>query len=246
MTTPRAQDGHRTPHRRATARIVLQARMGSSRLPGKALARIAGQSLLAHCIERLTAARVGAVVVATTHRPEDESIVSEARRLGVGVVRGAVDDVLGRFVEAIADFDGPYVFRATADNPLVDVDGPARLLAALESGADYCIEEGLPIGAAVEGIRTEVLREAAALAESPYDREHVTPFVRQRPDRYVLRALRAPLPVRRPSLRLTVDTRHDLQFVRSLMDHAGPGHTLLPLADVIALADRSALWAGVA
>jgi spore coat polysaccharide biosynthesis protein SpsF len=229
---------------RSDARLVLQARMGSSRLPGKVLARLGGRSVLAHCMDRLTAARVGELVVATTTRPEDDAVVEEATRAGVRVVRGPVDDVLGRFVLAVADWDGPYVIRATADNPLVDVEASARVLRALDRGADYCVEDGLPVGAAVEALRTEALRDAAALATSAYDREHVTPFVRHSPDRFAVHILAAPPALRRPALRLTIDTRHDLQFVRSLVEQAG--HDRPSLATVLGLAERSAWWAGVA
>jgi spore coat polysaccharide biosynthesis protein SpsF len=229
---------------RHDALIILQARMGSSRLPGKVLAPLGDRSLLAQCIERLVAARVGEVLVATTTRPEDEAVVAEADAAGVAVVRGPVDDVLGRFVGALDGWTGPYVIRATADNPFVDFDGPARLLRLLDAGADYAVEEGLPIGAAVEEMRVEVLREAGALASTPYEREHVTPFIRQSADRFAVRGTPAPFELRRPSLRLTVDTRQDLQFVRSLVDQGGDA--LLPLGQVIALADRSAGWAGVA
>jgi spore coat polysaccharide biosynthesis protein SpsF len=225
--------------------IVLQARMGSSRLPGKVLAPLGGRSVLAHCIDRLTAAAVGEVIVATTTRPEDEAVVAEARAAGVDVMRGPVDDVLARFVAAVDGWTGPYVVRATADNPLVDIDGAARLLRLLDAGADYAIEDGLPVGAAVEAMRVEVLREADALATTAYEREHVTPFIRQSPDRFAVRSAPAPFELRRPSLRLTVDTRHDLQFVRSLVDQAG-GASLVPLGQLIALADRSSGWAGVA
>jgi spore coat polysaccharide biosynthesis protein SpsF len=219
--------------------------MGSSRLPGKVLAPLGHRSILAQCIERLLAARVGEVLVATTTRPEDEAVVAAANAAGVAVTRGPVDDVLARFVGALDGWTGPYVIRATADNPFVDFDGPARLLRLLDAGADYAIEEGLPIGAAVEAMRTEVLREAGALAATPYEREHVTPFIRQAVDRFVVCTAPAPLELRRPSLRLTVDTRQDLQFVRSLVDQADDA-ALLPLGQVIALADRSAGWAGVA
>jgi len=229
---------------RHDALIILQARMGSSRLPGKVLAPLGDRSLLAQCIERLVAARVGEVLVATTTRPEDEAVVAEADAAGVAVVRGPVDDVLGRFVGALDGWTGPYVIRATADNPFVDFDGPARLLRLLDAGADYAVEEGLPIGAAVEAMRVEVLREAGALASTPYEREHVTPFIRQSADRFAVCGTPAPFELRRPSLRLTVDTRQDLQFVRSLVDQGGDA--LLPLGQVIALADRSAGWAGVA
>ena len=230
---------------RSDALVILQARMGSSRLPGKVLAPIGNRSVLAQCVERLRAAQVGDVVVATTTRPEDEAIVAECGALGVEVMRGPVDDVLARFVAAAAGWSGPYVVRATADNPLVDVDCAARLLRVLDAGADYAVEEGLPVGAAVEAMRTEVLREAGESASTAYEREHVTPYIKQSPDRFAVRCVPAPFDVRRPSLRLTVDTRHDLQFVRSLVDQAGDA-PLIPLGTVIALADRYAGWAGVA
>jgi spore coat polysaccharide biosynthesis protein SpsF len=230
---------------RHDALVILQARMGSSRLPGKVLAPIGDRSILAQCIERLQAARVGEVLVATTTRPEDEAVVAAAQAAGVDVVRGPVDDVLARFVGALDGWTGPYVIRATADNPFIDVDGPARLLRLLDAGADYAIEEGLPIGAAVEAMRVEVLREAGELASSDYDREHVTPFIRQATDRFAVCSVPAPFEVRRPSLRLTVDTRQDLQFVRSLVDQVADAASL-SLGQVIALADRSAGWAGVA
>lgn len=244
MTTP-SRGARPTAVPRHDALIVLQARMGSSRLPGKVLAPLGGRSVLAQCIERLVAARVGEVVVATTTRPEDEAVVAEARAAGVDVMRGPVDDVLARFVAAVEGWSGPYVVRATADNPLVDIECAARLLRLLDGGADYAVEEGLPVGAAVEAMRIEALREAHQLATTAAEREHVTPFIRQSVDRFAVRTAPAPFELRRPSLRLTVDTRHDLQFVRSLVDQAGDA-ALVPLGQVIALADRSSGWAGVA
>jgi spore coat polysaccharide biosynthesis protein SpsF len=231
---------------RADALIVLQARMGSSRLPGKVLAPLAGRTMLAHCVERLRAADVGEVLVATTERPDDDAVVAEAGRLGVRVVRGAVDDVLGRLGQAVANWNGPYVIRAAADNPMVDMDGARRLLRVLDEGADYCVEEGLPVGASVEAMRTDVLRKADRLATSSSDREHVTPFIRHRHEAFTVRLLQAPLALRRPVLRLTVDTRTDLQFVRGLLEPAEAGGRLLALSEIVALADRFSDWAGVA
>lgn len=228
------------------ALIVLQARMGSYRLPGKVLAPVAGASVLSHCIRRLLAARVGRVIVATTTRAEDAAVALEAERHGVRAFRGATDDVLDRFVQATVAWSGEYVLRATADNPLVDIGAPARVLKVLEAGADYCVEEGLPVGAAVEGIRTGALRACAALAQTPYDREHVTPFLKRHPRRFAVRPVAAPVELRRPTLRLTVDTREDLAFVRSLVDEIGAADGLTPLGAIIALADRFASWPGVA
>jgi spore coat polysaccharide biosynthesis protein SpsF len=226
--------------------VILQARMGSSRLPGKVLAPVAGRSILSHCIRRLQAAAIGDVIVATSTRPEDMAVVIEAQRHGVQVVRGPAQDVLGRFMLALEGWDGPFVFRATADNPVVDIDAPGRVLKVLEGGADYCVEEGLPVGAAVEGMRTSALRESATLAQSPYDREHVTPYLRHQPGRFAVRPVAAPPECYRPHLRLTVDTRDDLAYVRSLLEQAGADARLVPLREVIALADRYASWSGVA
>ncbi len=237
--------GHLRPVSR-NAIVVLQARMGSSRLPGKVLAPICGRTILSHCIRRLQAASIGEVIVATSSRPEDMAVVVEAQRHGVAVVRGSAEDVLGRFMLAPADWHGPYVFRATADNPIVDIDAPGRVLKVLEGGADYCVEEGLPVGAADEGMRTSALRDSATLAQSPYDREHVTPYLRHQPGRFAVRPVAAPPECYRPHLRLTVDTRDDLAYVRSLLEQAGADARLVPLREVIALADRYASWSGVA
>ena len=226
--------------------VVLQARMGSSRLPGKVLAPICGRTILSHCIRRLQAAAIGEVIVATSTRPEDMAVVVESQRHNVRVVRGSSTDVLGRYLLAIEDWQGPFVFRATADNPVVDIDAPGRVLKVLEGGADYCVEEGLPVGAAVEGMRTSALRESATLAQSPYDREHVTPYLRHQPGRFAVRPVAAPPECYRPHLRLTVDTRDDLSYVRSLLEQAGADARLVPLKEVIALADRYASWSGVA
>lgn len=230
----------------ASSIIVLQARMNSARLPGKVLTDIAGCSILGHCIKRLKAANVGEVIVATTTRPEDAAVVAEAERHGARSVRGPVEDVLGRFILALADWHGPYVFRATADNPVVDIDAPGRVLKVLEGGADYCVEEGLPVGAAVEGVRTAALRDAASVAHSAYDREHVTPYLRHQPGRFKVCPAPAPPECYRPHLRLTVDTREDFSYVRSLLEQAGAEERLVPLREVIALADRYAAWPGVA
>lgn len=222
---------------RTRAGIVLQARMASTRLPGKALALLAGRPLLEHCLRRLVAGGVAHVVLATTDRPEDAPLVAMARRLGLGVYCGDGDDVLGRYVAAAAAFDLDPVVRATGDNPGVDPLAAGRTLAVLrETGADYACEAGLPVGAAVEGIRSDALRRAAALASTAYDREHVTTFVKSHPDLFRLVVTDAPVPLRRPDLRLTVDTPADLAWVRELWGRTGREHPAL--ADLIDVAGR--------
>ncbi|HTV03316.1 MAG TPA: NTP transferase domain-containing protein [Luteitalea sp.] len=226
----------------APALVILQARLGSQRLPGKVMAPLAGVPLVEYCLVRLLAAGVGPVVLATTTRPEDAALLAVAERLGVESLTGSVDDVLARFADVVRRHpDAQQILRATADNPFVDIDGPARVLAALGAGADYAVEEGLPLGTAVEGVRRDVLLQAHREAATPYDREHVTPWVR-RVDGVVRAMPAAPAIVRAPDLRLTVDTPDDLAYAQRLaLSLSGSGDPrLASLTDVIARARQFA------
>lgn len=221
-----------------SALIVLQARMGSTRLPGKILADVGGHSVLARCVRRLEASGVGPVIVATTTADADAATEAEAVRLGAPVYRGDATDVLARYMGAVAWWGGArYVVRATADNPAVDPDACRRVLERLDRGADYVVEVGLPVGTAVEGVRVGVLADAARRATDPYDREHVTAFIRRARHLYRVVEPAAPAALWRPALRLTVDTADDLAFVRRVYAEAGDG-LLAPLADLIAAAAR--------
>lgn len=226
---------------RTRALVILQARLGSRRLPGKALSPIGGWPLVQYCIHRLLAARVGDVVLATTTRPEDAALVALARQLGVDAVRGPVNDVLGRFALAVeVQPEAEVILRATGDNPFVDIGTASRVLRAIHRGADYAIEEGLPLGTAVEAVTRDALLQADRDATAPYDREHVTPWIRRAG---VLRRVAplAPAAVRAPDLRLTVDTVHDLlgaRYVAAELSAAGWDPRVAPLPDVIDAARR--------
>jgi spore coat polysaccharide biosynthesis protein SpsF len=221
---------------RGTA-ILLQARMGSSRLPGKAMRMLGGHTLLEHAIRRLQASGYP-VVLATTTKNEDDCLGAAAEDLGAHVFRGAEEDVLDRFARAARHFELHRVVRATGDNPAVDIDGVGRTLALLDrTGAGHVVEHGLPDGAAVEAIRVTWLLEAAATATDAYDREHVTPYLKRMPKFAAMQAL-APGHLRRPGLRLTVDTEADLAFMQSLMQAVGPQPVPAPLTAFIAAADR--------
>jgi spore coat polysaccharide biosynthesis protein SpsF len=207
---------------RTRAGIILQARLGSSRLPRKALATIAGRTILEHCLRRLMFAGIAPVVLATTERPEDDALAGIARGLGASVFRGDTDDVLGRFVGAADAVGLDPVVRATGDNPGTDIQAPGRLLAALRTtGADYVCEDGLRYGAAVVAITREALGRAAAGATERADREHVTGYVRRNTRMFRVLSLVAPAPLRRPDVRLTVDTLEDLAHVQEIFGRTG-------------------------
>jgi spore coat polysaccharide biosynthesis protein SpsF (cytidylyltransferase family) len=199
------------------ALIVLQARMSSSRLPGKALLSIGARTLIGHCLARLRISGAAPVLLATTTNQEDDVLVATAARYGVPSFRGPADDVLSRFVLAAQSVGACFVVRATADNPAVDIGGPNRVLAALRStNADHVIEDGLPYGGAVEGVRVDALVRASRLATTAADREHVTPWIRRDRTRFTAVQIPAPACVRRPELRVTVDTIDDLTFMQDV------------------------------
>lgn len=197
--------------------IILQARMGSMRLPGKVLASIGARSLLAHCLARLQIGGAAPVLLATTTHAEDDVLAATAARYGVPVFRGPADDVLSRYLLAARSVGARFVIRATGDNPAIDIDGPARVLAMLRSStADHVIETGLPYGAAVEGVTVDALLRASRHATDPADREHVTPLIRREARYFSALTMPAPEPLLRPDVRLTVDTGDDLRFMQDL------------------------------
>ena len=215
--------------------IILQARMGSRRLPGKALMALGGRSLLEQCLVRLATSDLP-VVVATTTEPEDDAIEAEARCAGALVFRGEGDNVIGRYIAAARTFEVQTIVRATGDNPLVDSEGPRRVLElARNVRADHVVECSLPVGAAVEAVTLTALERADALITDPYDREHVTSLIRRDVRFQSLRAM-APRHLRRPGLRLTVDTQEDFEFVARVFE-GFPAGTMPPLASIIQAAD---------
>lgn len=225
--------------RPSDALIILQARVGSSRLPGKVLRPLAGVSLVARCLERLLAGGAAPLVLATTERAEDDALENEAAMLGVPCLRGADADVLGRFAQVVGILGPVYVVRATADNPAVDIDAPQRVLDHLRrGGVDYVVDQGLPVGGAVEGVRAESLLRAAREATHPDDREHVTTFIKRPEQRFRVLMPLAPVHVRAPHLRLTVDTPGDFAFVEQVLQQAGGRSTRVPLSGIIRAADR--------
>ena len=227
--------------------VVLQARMGSRRLPGKVMRRLAGRPLVEHCLQRLIASDVGPVVLATTATSADDVLVEVGAAAGVEVVRGPEHDVLGRFARVVDRYPVRVVIRATADNPAVDVESPRRVISiAEEQSADYVVEDDLPYGAAVEAVRVDALLDAYVSTQGLDDREHVTTYVKRMTDRFRVVRASAPQAVRRPDLRLTVDTEGDLAFMRHVLDAAGAREGVVPLPDVIEAADRVMAAAGVA
>jgi spore coat polysaccharide biosynthesis protein SpsF len=206
---------------------ILQARMSSSRLPGKVLKDVLGAPMMARQIERLHNARlISDLCVATSTNPEDTAVADCAEDLGCLVFRGSLDDVLGRYVGALDAHGADHVVRVTADCPLADwrvVDEVIRL--HLDSGADYTsntVERTYPKGLDVEVVKADLLRLAAAEGHDPYEREHVTPFFYRRPERFQIRQLTQG--VDENLWRWTVDTPADFAFALSVYQALYPAN----------------------
>ena len=201
---------------------IVQARMGSTRLPGKALADLGGRPILEHVVRRVRrAATVDEVIVATTDRPADDAIESLCARLKVRCYRGDEEDVLRRFLGAIEGTRADVVVRVTADCPLLDPAVIDRVVRArARAKADYAsngLERSWPRGFDVEAVRVEALAVADRLARQPHEREHVTPAIYEHPDRFRVMNVLAPPGARAPELRVCVDTAEDLEVVRRIM-----------------------------
>ena len=197
--------------------------MSSTRLPGKVLADLVGQPMILRQIERLRrSTQLNQIVVATSDQPSDDPLAACLSAAGVPVFRGALDDVLDRFMGAIEAF-GPArtVVRLTADCPLTDPELIDQTLALhLRSGADYTsntpARRSYPKGLDVEVFETVALRVAAAETADPYDHEHVTPFLYRNPQRFNVAGLEQVAD--EGELRWTVDRPDDLDFVRAVYD----------------------------
>lgn len=220
---------------------ILQARMSSTRLPGKVMKPLLGQPMIGRQIERLRRARsLDRLIVATSVEPEDDRLADYVSSLGDAgnlvptVFRGSLGDVLDRFHAAATWAEATTVVRLTADCPLADwpmIDACVALHRS--SGADHTsngVKRSAPVGLDVEVMTRAALDTAWGEATDPYDREHVTPFLYRQPDRFRLAYLdwQPNLPHRR----WTVDTPADFAFVEQVYAALYPGNPDFGIAEI--------------
>jgi spore coat polysaccharide biosynthesis protein SpsF len=222
-----------------TVVIIVQARMTSTRLPGKVLLPVLGRPLLAHQLDRLQTVPAR-LVVATTHRPTDDPVVALCESRNVTVYRGPEEDVLARFTGALQPEDA-VVVRITADCPLIDPDIVTAAIAQFQAtDVDYQGHNGLPRGLDVEVMRRDALETAHRQALHPDEREHVTPFLYWRPERFRLGVF-----AHQPDLsqhRWTVDTPEDFALVSRIIQALIPQNPQFRLKEILALLDEHPDW----
>ncbi|MDQ7834242.1 MAG: NTP transferase domain-containing protein [Humidesulfovibrio sp.] len=205
---------------------IVQARMSSSRLPGKSLALIQGNPLLAYLFENLKlSASLDAVVLATSSAPSDDPLAALASRHGVQAVRGDLMDVSARFLRAIIAHPCQAFVRICGDSPLLDprlVDEAITLYR--QGGADLVtnvLRRTYPKGQSVEVINTQAFRRAEAAMTDPMDREHVTRYFYTRADEYRIRSFESG--GKFGAVNFCVDTAEDLERISALIARFVPG-----------------------
>jgi len=218
---------------------ILQARLGSTRLPGKVLKQLGGKSVLGQVIARVkTCTQLDDVVIATTDQPADVAVAEEARKCGATAFRGSENDVLSRYYFAAKENDADIIVRITADCPIYDGALLDRMLSEFErvKVADYLsnvIKRTFPRGLDTEIFPFAALERAHREAQQAHQREHVTPYFYQHPELFQLQSYEE-----QPDLsghRWTLDTPEDWEFMETVYSALQTGDKIFTTADVLKL-----------
>jgi len=225
--------------------IIVQARMGSSRLPGKVLLSAAGKSLMEIELGRLQQCRLpDALCVATTEGRQDDPIVNLCQRLEIPCFRGSEEDVLSRYYEAALFMYADEVIRITADCPLIDPDVVDAVIGKRRNTqADYAsntLKRTFPRGLDTECFSFASLSAAHTEAKEPWEREHVTPFIYGRPARFSMASLESRQDESKH--RWTVDTQEDFQLISLILEHFAENLRGFRSGDVLKLLEEKPGW----
>lgn len=230
--------------------IIVQARMSSTRLPGKVLKTVLGKPLLEYQIERLQHVQnADDVVVATTINPADDPIVEFCQASQTQFYRGSEDDVLSRYYGAAQQFKADTVVRVTSDCPLIDpkvVEQVIRTYLQDFPSYDYvsnCLSRTYPRGMDTEVFSMQLLREIDQAATAQADREHVTPFIYHHPHSYKLGEVR--YFDDQSHHRWTVDTTEDFMLVCQMLENLYPRLPNFSLEDCLELHRQNPEWVNI-
>ncbi len=225
--------------------IYVQARMGSTRLPGKVVKEVLGRPLLSYLLERLKRVSLAQTIyVLTTQSSEDDVIIKECRDEKVPVFRGSSEDVLSRYYLLACERKPDAIVRITADCPLIDpaiIDSVIK--AFLEEKVDYAsntIHYTYPRGMDVEVFSFKALERAYKEAMQASEKEHVTLYMYRHPELFQVKNV-AGLK-KYSSLRLTVDTQEDFELIKRLLEELYPKKPSFTLEDIIATLKEHPEW----
>lgn len=226
--------------------IIVQARMGSSRLEGKVLKTVGGKPLLEYELERLRRAKLAdSVRVATTTHARDEAIVLFCARLGVPVFRGSEEDVLSRYYHAAKEAELHTVVRVTADCPLIDPAVIDSVIAYFykDGTFDYVsntLTRSFPRGMDTEVFTFKALEKSHHEADAQPDREHVTPYIYRHPEIFRIGEVLSGRDL--GGHRWTVDTDDDFKLIHHMLEALYPSRPAFSMDDALELLERHPEW----
>jgi Spore coat polysaccharide biosynthesis protein F, CMP-KDO synthetase homolog len=227
---------------------IIQARMSSSRLPGKVMRDLGGKPMLERVIDRVSRSRyISGLVVASTDDPADDPIADFCAQKGTPLFRGSLYDVLDRFYQCARQYQADVIVRVTADCPMIDPVEIDRVIAAfLEGGCDFAAnrlpppeKRTSPIGMDTEVCNFAALEQAWQHASEKFEREHVLPYLYDTPERFRVRVVETSPDMGR--LRFTVDTEEDLQIARAIYA-AFANEDTFGLEDLLRMSARHPQW----
>jgi len=222
---------------------IIQARMGSTRLPGKVMKEILGKPVILWDLDRISLSKlIDEIVVAIPYEKENDVIADTIKEYNDKIVttRGSEDDVLDRYYQAAVKTNADVVVRITSDCPLIDPVVMDQVIEQfLDNDCDYC--SNLLIRTYPRGLDTEVflfkaLEEAWNEAKKDYEREHVTPYIIENPDKFKL--LNVANDIDLSHLRWTLDTKEDFEFINVVYKRICPKKQLFLMDDVLELLDK--------
>lgn len=224
---------------------IIQARVGSTRLPGKVLRPLAGKSMLAQVVQRTQwSRRISKTVVATTDCPADDAIASLCDDLQISYFRGSEVDVLDRYYQAAKKFQSDAVVRITSDCPLIDpgiVDDAVAAFQERQPGLDYLTTFQFPRGLDTEVFSFSALGQAWREDTNPAWREHVAVFIYRNPNRFQIGELRCTRDL--SHLRWTVDTPEDFELVGKIYEYFG--HNRFSWLEALAAVEAHPDWSNL-
>ena len=225
--------------------VIVQARMTSTRLPGKVLKEVLGKPLLEYQIERLQRIKsVDEIVIATTTNDSDQPIVDLCERLSVAYFRGSEEDVLTRYYDVAVAYKADAVVRITADCPVIDpkvCDEVISYYLENYNAYDYVRLEKCPRGLDTEVVSFNVLAECFKEATEQPEREHVTPFIyRGNPERYRIKYMDFPEDLSHH--RWTVDTPEDFKLIKNIIEELYPLNSEFNYVDILNAMGKYSDW----
>ncbi len=230
--------------------IIIQARMTSTRLPGKILKMVLDKPLLEYQIERLKRVnRADQIIIATTINETDNPIVDLCNKMEVPFYRGSEQDVLARYYYAAREKQADVIVRVTSDCPLIDpqvIDKVIGFYLNHKSDCDYVanvLERTYPRGMDTEVFSFQGLEEAFREAVDPPEREHVTPFFYRHPERY--RLSNVAYHENQSQHRWTVDTIEDFLLIKNIIEELYPSNPTFTFEDVLRVLDRNPEWISI-